>query len=72
MQHTICWIYNNETQAVANAKSASGAAVFEWNSSMTRELICSDAIRSKRRATDSCRFKRVCSIDTGPWESTTR
>jgi len=72
MQHTICWIYNSETRAVTNSKSASAAAVSDWNSSMKRKLICSDAPRSKRRATDSCRFKRVRSIDTGQWETTTR
>jgi len=72
MQHRICWIYNNETRAVANAKSASAAAVFDRNSSMKRELMCSDAERSSRRATDSCRFKRVRCIDTGQWESNTR
>jgi len=59
-------------RAAANAESASAAAVFDWNSSMTRVLICSDAVRSKRRVTDSYRFKRVRSIDTGQWESTSR
>ena len=72
MQHTICWIYNNETRAVANTKSALAALVFDWNSSMTRELVCSDAIRLKRRSADSCRLKRGRSINTGQWESTTR
>jgi len=59
-------------RAAANAESASAPAVFDWNSSMTRVLICSDTVRSKRRATDNYRFKRVRSIDTGQWESTSR
>ena len=52
MQHTICWIYNNETRAGAKDKSASAAAEFDRNSSMKREPICSDAAKSKKRATD--------------------